>query len=98
MDETHAFNLLQPACTELQSLKKYWGAFECVLLSTTWIEILFLLQRSNLLTQGSLSNMMLDVEMKNVDNLIANISQIQEKWDKSISRSKLVAANSKISM
>jgi hypothetical protein len=96
VQETKLLNLQPHARTELQSIKEYFDIFECIPLSTIWIEILTLLQQTNLLIEAR--NATLDVDMKNMHNLISNIRQVREEWEKIFSKSMDIAGNARISM
>jgi hypothetical protein len=94
VQEEELLNLQPDARAELQSITEYLDTFECILLSTIWTEILTLLQQTNLLIESR--NAPLDAEMKNSNNLISNIRQVREEWEKMFSKSKDTAENARI--
>jgi hypothetical protein len=95
VEEVELLNLQPHARTGLQSTKEYFDTFECILLSKIWIEILTLLQQTNLVIEAR--NATLNVDTKNIDNLVSNIRQDREELEKIFSKSKDIAGNARIS-
>lgn len=89
VEEAELLNLQPHVRSELHSIKQYLVTFECVLLSTLWLEILNLLQQTNLVIEAR--NATLDVEVKNLDNLILQLRKYREDWDKVLLKAKGIA-------
>lgn len=95
LEECKSLNLPPHARTELQPIFQYLDTFECILLTTIWLEILTLLQQTNLIIEAR--NATLDVEKENIDHLIARMRIKRDEWDRLLLSSKEIAVLSKIS-
>lgn len=67
---------------------------ETNILPMKWVEILMLLQETNLPITAH--NMIVDAEMKNIDNLILDIQQVRKEWEKIFLKSKEYASGARI--
>jgi len=72
---------------QIPAFKKYLTKFECVLMSTVWLKILFLLHQTNLVIESRKAT--LDIEKDNIDCLIKDMEKLGKLSLKSVKKLQL---------
>lgn len=55
------------------------GKFEFILMTSIWFKILTIINQRNVVLQAK--NATIDVEVKNLESLLANLQMIRNQWD-----------------
>jgi len=81
--------LTPEATTELESLQRYFSSFISVLMSSIWIKVLPAINERNKILQTRVGTV--DVEVKNLEDLLSDLQSIRDQWTKIWNESALVA-------
>jgi len=81
--------LTPEATTELESLQHYFSSFISVLISSIWIKVLPAINERNKILQTRVGTV--DVEVKNLEDLLCDLQSIRDQWSKIWNESALVA-------
>jgi len=81
--------LTPEATTELESLQRYFSSFISVLMSSIWIKVLPAINERNKILQTRVGTV--DVEVKNLEDLLCDLQSIRDQWSKIWNESALVA-------
>ena len=81
---------MSPECkTELNGIDKYLKSFKCTLMATIWLKLLTAIDQKNKILQAR--NTTLDVEVKNIADLVDEVKKFRDLWDNLLSESRLAA-------
>ena len=81
--------LTPEATTELESIQRYFSSFISVLMSSIWIKVLPAINERNKILQTRAGKV--DVEVKNLEDLLCDLQSIRDQWSEIWNESALVA-------
>ncbi|XP_065684326.1 uncharacterized protein LOC136096700 [Hydra vulgaris] len=84
-------NLTADSRSDIKSIEKYLGLFECIILASTWFKVLTSINYRNTVLQAR--DATLDVEVLNLKSLIDDLFLLRNNWDSILNKCKLVAEN-----
>lgn len=91
LNDCKELNLTAECKTELKGVMKYLRSFECIIMSTIWLKVLVTIDHKNKVLQTRSAT--LDIETKNIGDLIEELKDLRSKWCNLYAEAKLVAAN-----
>ena len=80
--------LTPEATTELESIQRYFSSFISVLMSSIWIKVLSAIDERNKILQTRAGKV--DVEVKNLEDLLCDLQSIRDQWSEIWNESALV--------
>lgn len=91
LNDCKELNLSAECKTDLKGLLKYLQSFECIMMSTIWLKVLVAIDNKNKVLQARSTT--LDVETKNLNDLIEELKVLRDRWSNLYTEAKLVAGN-----
>ena len=89
LEEIKQLNLTAETIRGINGISKYITKFECVLVASIWFKILQAINDRNLILPEM--NATIDVEVKNLKSLLADLQLLHGQWDAILNSCKIVA-------
>lgn len=89
--EVQNLNLTAETLNDLRGLSKYADSFECVIMASIWFKVLTTIDYRNKVLQTRKCT--IDVEVKNLDSLINDLTHLRNNWEMILEECKLVGGN-----
>ena len=82
-------NLTPETRSEVKGISEYITSFQCIVMSAIWMKVLVAIDQRNQIIQARSST--IDVEIDNIDSLLADLKILRLRWNDILTEAKLVA-------
>ncbi|XP_050065845.1 uncharacterized protein LOC126554884 [Aphis gossypii] len=93
LEDVKQLNLTAESRRDIEGIVKYINKFECIVMASIWFKVLCIINERNVVLQAR--NSTIDVEVINLESLIADLQLIRNNWNTILQECKIVASGLK---